>query len=124
MTSDQDCSNFLIIAIPYFIFTPIIRFESSMKSSIGWPASGETVAVSPLGRRHLRRPFPGFGGIKDEFERVIILVLLHEFEVDEPLRFGYRPTARKPSSGRFQERRRELVLTVGNHAFQRLGELP
>src|SRR5438445_1132016 len=48
-----------------------------------------------------------------ELERVCILVLLHELEVDAPLRFGYGLTAREPASRRFQQRRREFVFAVG-----------
>ena len=38
--------------------------------------------ASAISSRHLRRLFSGFGRIEKEFEGVVVLVLLHELEID------------------------------------------
>src|ERR1700739_4102991 len=42
-----------------------------------------------LGRGHLRRLFADFARVKDEFERIGILVLLHQLQIHEPLGIGH-----------------------------------
>src|SRR6266487_3335069 len=49
--------------------------------------------------RHHRRLLSGFGRIKEEFEGVVILILFHKLEVDEPLGFPHGLTVREPASG-------------------------
>ena len=55
-----------------------------------------------LGGSHLRRLFADLPGIKDEFERIGILVLLHQLEVYKPFDICYGATALEPVSGGFK----------------------
>src|SRR5260370_32271519 len=67
---------------------------------------------SSLGRTHLRRLFSDLSRVDDEFERVGILVLLHQLEVYKPFGIRYRCAALEPIPGRFKQRGCELVLAV------------
>src|ERR1700693_3660572 len=75
---------------------------------------------SSLGRSHLRRLFPDLSGVVDKFERVSILVLLHQLEVDKPFGICYGAVALEPVSGRFKQRSGKLVLAIRSQAFHRL----
>src|SRR6516164_1457334 len=76
-----------------------------------------------LGRRYLWRLFPDLRGVDDEFERVRILVLLHQLEVHQASRIGDGSTAREPVSGRFEQRGCELIFAVRGQAFHRPDKL-
>ena len=56
-----------------------------------------------LGGSHLRRLFANLPGIKDEFERIGILVLLHQLEIHEPLGIGHCRAVIEPIPGRFKQ---------------------
>jgi hypothetical protein len=72
---------------------------------------------------HLRRLFPDPTGIDDEFERIRVLVLLHQLEVDESFGVSYRAAAIKPVPGRLNKRSCEFVFAVGGQAFHCLDQL-
>src|SRR5262245_29002106 len=72
---------------------------------------------------HLWRLLSGFGRIKEKLEGVVILILLHELEVDEPLGFPHGLTVRERASAQFQQRRGQFVFAVVDHALQCLDEL-
>src|ERR1700733_2269210 len=72
---------------------------------------------SSLGRSHLRRLFPDLSGVDDKFERVSILVLLHQLEVDKPFGICYGAAALEPVSGRFKQRSGKLVLAFRSQSF-------
>jgi hypothetical protein len=76
-----------------------------------------------LGRCHLWRLFADLCRVDDEFERVGILVLLHQFEVDEPFRISYRNAAREPISGRFEQRGCKFIFAVSGQALYRLSQV-
>src|SRR5690349_18392484 len=56
-----------------------------------------------LGGSHLRRLFGDFAGVKDEFERIGILVLLHQLQIHEPLGIGHCRAVVEPIPGRFKQ---------------------
>jgi len=56
-----------------------------------------------LGGSHLRRLFANLPGIKDEFERIGILVLLHQLQIHEPLGIGHCRAVIEPIPGRFKQ---------------------
>jgi hypothetical protein len=56
--------------------------------------------------------FSDLCGVDDEFERVRILVLLDQLEIDKPFRVGDRATVREPISGRFQQRGCKFIFAV------------
>src|SRR5262245_48804455 len=76
-----------------------------------------------LGRCYLWRLFADLCRVDDEFERVRVLVLLHQFEVDEPFRISYRNAAREPISGRLEQRGCKFIFAVSGQALQRLDKL-
>ncbi len=78
---------------------------------------------SPVTTAHLRCFFSDLSGIDDEFERVRILVLLHQLEVDKPFGPSYGRAAFEPVSGRFKQRGCEFVFAVGGQAFHCLDQL-
>src|SRR5262249_29902485 len=86
------------------------------------PSEG-SCAGSSLVTGYLWRLFTNPGGIDDEFERVRVLVLLHQLEVDKPFgvrdgRAGFKPLSRGLKQGSCK-----LVFAVGDQAFHRLHEL-
>src|SRR5215471_5708009 len=76
-----------------------------------------------LGRRDLRRLFAGLRRVDDEFERVRILMLLHQLEVYEPFRISCGSAGREPISGRFEQRGCEFIFAVRSQAFHCLDKL-
>jgi hypothetical protein len=56
-----------------------------------------------LGSGHLRRLFADFARVKDEFERIGILVFLHQLEIHEPLGIGDCRAVIEPIPGRFKQ---------------------
>ena len=75
---------------------------------------------SSLRRSHLRCLFSDLSRVNDEFERVGILILLHQLEVDEPFRGRQGRAVLEPVSGRFEQGSRQLVLAVGSQPFHGL----
>jgi hypothetical protein len=82
-----------------------------------------TECHSSPANRHLRRLFPDLSRVDDEFERIRILVLLHQLEVHEPFRIRHGRAALKPASGRFQQGSSEFIFTVGRQAFHCFDDL-
>jgi hypothetical protein len=54
-------------------------------------------------RSHLWRLFPDLSGVDDELERVRILMLLHELEINKPSDVSYGSTGLEPVSGPFKQ---------------------
>ena len=77
-----------------------------------------------LGGGHLRRLFADLPGIKDEFERIGILVLLHQFEVDEAPGIGHGKAVVELGAGGFQQRGGKFVFAACNQPFNSLDDLP
>src|SRR5215813_8225539 len=77
-------------AQPYAIATPL-RSTSEFKAPGAriHPPKSAWIAALLFSYRHLRHLLAGFGGIDDEFERIGVLVLLHELQVHEPFRLGH-----------------------------------
>src|SRR5712692_212424 len=78
---------------------------------------------SSFARSHLWRLFPGLSRVDDEFERVGILVLLHQLEVYEPFGICYGAAELEPVSGRFKQRGCELILAIRGQTFHCLDQL-
>ena len=55
--------------------------------------------VPSLATGHLRCLFPDLRRVQNEFEWVSVLVLLHQFQVDEPFGPGHRLTMLEPAFG-------------------------
>jgi hypothetical protein len=72
-----------------------------------------------FGGGHLRRLFADLPGIKDEFERIGILVLLHQLEVDEAPGIGHGKAVIELVTGGFQQRGGKFVFAVCNQPFRR-----
>ena len=73
-------------------YSSIIRLWKSGPSCAHKGGQAPTLAMGParglgrsLGGSHLGRLFANLPGIKDEFERIGILVFLHQLEIHEPL---------------------------------------
>lgn len=86
---------------------PIVEERPVMRSQ---RRAGPTLAMGParglgrsLGGSHLRRLFANLPGIKDEFERIGILVFLHQLEIHEPLGIGHCRAVIEPIPGRFKQ---------------------
>jgi hypothetical protein len=99
-------------SFPRSIADAVIQSSSSVLTQSGTFALLEVYASIgsqeiSLGRslsgRHLRRLFGDFAGVKDEFERIGILVFLHQLEVHEPLGIGHRRAVVEPIPGRFKQ---------------------
>src|SRR5580704_14288633 len=59
-----------------------------------------------------RRLLSNLPGIDDELERIRILILLHELEVDQPLGVSHGGAALKSRSRRLKQRRCEFVFAI------------
>src|SRR2546422_1695876 len=95
------------------------------RCAAGTQLSPWALRASPLllARSHLRRLFPDLSRVDDEFERVGILVLLHQLQVYKPFGIRYGRAALEPISGRFKQRGCEFILAVCGQAFHRLDQL-
>src|SRR5262245_14766367 len=86
----------------------ITHFDGDVITTIDFHAHGDLLSPvsfvtngfepSSVPRSHLRRLFSGPARVKKEFERVMILVLLHELKIDKPLGFRDRLALRKTAS--------------------------
>ena len=91
-------------------YSSLIRLWKSGPSCAYKDGQAPTLAMGParglgrsLGGGHLRRLFGDFAGVKDEFERIGILVLLHQLEIHEPLGIGHCRAVIEPIPGRFKQ---------------------
>src|ERR1700730_16238582 len=83
--------------------------------------SAERFTTCPSGhRRCLLSDLPR---VNDEFERVRVLMLLHQLEVDEPFGVSHGSAVREPASGRFKQRGGQFVFAVGGQALHGPDEL-
>src|SRR6267143_5659087 len=88
-----------------------------------FPHGHQAQLRSSLGRSHLRRLFADLSRVDDEFEWVVILVLLHQLEVYKPFGICDGAAALEPVSGRFKQRGCELILAIRGQAFHCLDQL-
>src|SRR5580700_8503563 len=81
------------------------------------------LSVSSLATGHLRYLFADHPRANDEFEWVRILMLFHQFEVDEPFGVSHGSAVLEPASGRFKQRGGQFVFAVGGQALHGSDEL-
>src|SRR5436190_23103233 len=96
--------------------------KSDAPASMNLPKQ-PSLQYSLLARIHLRYMFPDLSTVNDEFERIEILVLLDQLEINESPGLRNGRAARKPASRRFNQPSREFVLAVGVESFDCLQEL-
>ena len=96
-------------AIPRSLTSPV--FDLYLDSGLAFALLDVYASIGSqeisLGRSlsggHLRRLFGDFAGVKDEFERIGILIFLHQLEVHEPLGIGHCRAVVEPIPGRFKQ---------------------
>src|SRR6516162_6476650 len=76
-----------------------------------------------LSCRHLRHLLVGSGRIDDEFERVGVLVLLHELQVHDPFRLGHGLVLCETAVDCVEQRGGQFELAIGGEPLDRVQQL-
>src|SRR6266446_1012143 len=110
-----ESNNSRVVGKPYLGITfhlPVIRSRPWVK-----------LQLSSLTTGHLWRLFSHLPRVNDELERVRILMLFHQFEVDKPFGVSHGSAVLEPASGRFKQRGGQFVFAVGGQALHGPNEL-
>src|SRR5262249_42557414 len=94
---DRQVDEYLLSAVRAHDFIWFVCYSLVFVSSVKGASSFLSL--------HLRCLLPGFGRVKEELERVVILILLHELEIDQSLGLAHGLTVGESAPTRFQQRR-------------------